>query len=124
MARTTLKVAPVASRVLRKSAIVASMCVVMLVAGILNPTYAYGDALSDAQKALTAAEKELTAAKKELTAAQNELSTANNTLTAANKALNAVASSNATINAINSATAITNDVVFSGQTPLYVPVYP
>lgn len=122
MTRTTSKVAPTASRVLRKSAAVASLCAVMLVANILNPTYAYGDSLSDAQKALTAAQNELTAAQKELTAAQSELTKANNTLTAANNALNAVASSNATINAVNNATAITNDVVFSGQKPLYVPV--
>lgn len=100
MARTTVKVAPAASRVLRKSAIVASLCAAMLVAGMLHPTYAYGDALSDANAALNAAHDELIDAK-------NELATAEEELTAAQDGLNAT---------------ITKDVVFSGKTPLYVPV--
>lgn len=108
MARTTVKVAPAASRVLRKSAIVASLCAVMLVAGMLHPTYAYGDTLSDAKAALTAAQKELTAAKNELTAAEKELTAAKSALTTVQNNLNA--------------TGITEDVVIPGKTPLYVPV--
>lgn len=119
MTRTTVKVAPGASRVLRKSAIVASLCAVMLVAGMLHPTYAYADTLSDAKAALTAAQKELTAAQNALTAAQNTLTAANNAFASVNTSKGKVDTVNSQA---NSSAGITNDVVFTNQTPLYVPV--
>lgn len=97
---------------------------------------------SVAQTAKTTADKNLTTAKNELTAAQNELTAAKNTtqyknaqtkltnantkLTQANSAFASVKAEKAKIDTVNSqansAAGVLNDVVFSGQTPLYVQV--
>lgn len=105
MTRTALTASTVTLRVARKSVIVASLCALMLVISIVHPAYAYGDTLSDAKAQLAAAQKELAAA---------------------NNAFASLKATKAQIDKVNSqansSVGITNDVVFSGQKALYVPV--
>ena len=105
MAHSKEKVSTLTLRVARKSTVVASLCVLMLIAGIVHPSYAYGDTLSDAKAQLAAAQKELTAA---------------------NNAFASLKATKAKIDTVNSqansSTGITNDFAFSGQKAFYVPV--
>lgn len=105
MARTPAEASSFTLGVARKSAVVAFLCALMLVASIVHPSYAYADTLSDAKAQLAAAQKELTAA---------------------NNAFAYLKATKTKIDAVNAqankSTGITNDVAFYGQKPLYVPV--
>lgn len=105
--RTTL-----ASLLLRKTSAFSAMLGLLLAGGLWSPPAASADALSDAKAVLAAAQK--------------ELNSANAALTQANNAFAGVKASKQKIDTVNSqansANGIVNDVVFPGQTPLYVQV--